>query len=62
MSLTYPNFCIAFELGKLSVTSLELRNLQDEFNKDKHDILEKNNLLNESLEAQEVLTLESKIS
>ena len=56
MSLTNPSFSIASELGELSVTNLDLRNLQDELEKAKQDILENDNLLKESLAAQEVLT------
>ena len=55
-SLAYPSFSIAFELGELTVTNMELRNLQDELEQIKQDLLEKDNMLKESLEAQEVLT------
>ena len=51
-----PSFFIAFELGKLSIINLELKNLKDELDQAKQDILEKYNLLKESLAAQEVLT------
>jgi hypothetical protein len=40
MSLADPSFSIASELGELSITNLELRNLQDELDQSKQDILE----------------------
>jgi len=54
--LADPSFSIAFELGKLTVTNLELRNLQEELEKIKQNLIEKDSVLKESLEGQEVLT------
>lgn len=56
MSLVDPSFSIASELGELLVTNLDMRNLQDELDQAKQDILEKENLLKEILATQEVLT------
>lgn len=62
MSLDDPSFSIASELGELSVTNLELRNIQDELDQVKQEILEKDNLLKESLAAQEVLTQQVRLA
>ena len=56
MSLADPSFSIASELGELLVTNLELRNVQDELDQAKQDILVKDILLKEILVAQELLT------
>ena len=55
LSLADPTFSIAYELGELTVTNLELRNLQEELDQIKQNLVEKDNQLNESLETQEML-------
>lgn len=56
LSLTDPTFSIASELGELIVTNMELINLQEKLEKIKKNILEKDNLLKESLETHKMLT------
>ena len=56
LSLTNPTFFIASELGELTITNLEFRNLQEELEQIKQNLLEKDNLLKENLEAYEMLT------
>ena len=50
ISLADPTFSIASEWGELTVRNIELRNLHDELEQIKQDLLEKDNLLKESLE------------
>ena len=56
LSLVHPSFSIASELGELTVKNLKLGNLQDELDKIKQNLLQKENMLKESLESEEVLT------
>lgn len=56
LPLKNPNFSNANELGKLLVKDMEVNTLQEDLEKAKHDALDKEKLLRESLANQESLT------
>ena len=60
LSLVDPTFFLSFELGELTITNLELINLQEELDQIKQNLVEKDNQLKESLETQEMLTQQIK--
>ena len=62
LSLADPTFSIAFELGELIVTNLELNNLHEELDQIKKNLVEKDNQLKESLETQEMLTQQVRLA
>ena len=57
LSLVDPSFSIASELEELIATNMKLRNLQEELEKIKQNLLEKDNMLKESFETQEMLLI-----
>ena len=50
-----PNFSLASELGELSMSDVEFKKLQDDLNKEKKDIEEKNKALDKSTSEKESL-------
>ena len=55
LSLSDPNFSLVTEIGKLSVKYLEFKKVQEEFEKAKQDIVDKDKLLSDSLAEKENL-------
>ena len=49
MSLSNPIFFLITEIGKLSVKDLEVKKVQDELEKVKQDVIDKDKLLSNSL-------------
>lgn len=62
LCLADPTFSIASELGELTVSNLELNKVQEELDQIKQKLEEKDNLLKESLETQEMLTQQVKLA
>lgn len=62
LSLVDPTFSIVSELGKLTITNLELRNLLEELDQIKQNHVEKVNQLKESLETREMLTQQVRLA
>ena len=62
LSFTDHDFSIANELGKLSVKDMEVNPLQENLEKAKQDVLDKDKLLQESIENQESLTQQVRLA
>lgn len=53
LSLSDPNFSLVTEIGELSVKDLEYKKVQEELEKVKRDVIDKDNLLSDSLAEKE---------
>ena len=56
--LSDPNFSIVIEIGELSVKDLELKKVQEELEKVKQDVVDKDKLLSDSLVENAILKRE----
>ena len=50
LSLYDPKFSLVTKIGELSVKDLEVKKLQEELEKTKQDVIDKNKLLSDSLD------------